>query len=77
MRLAFTPSTTQADGGWAPLFARLWPAYRRWYLKEGVAARPTYTECRRALHTHMPEMRAGLGAPGASVPAAATSRRAS
>ncbi|MBP6251398.1 MAG: hypothetical protein KA387_01515 [Rubrivivax sp.] len=56
MRLDFHAIDDQADGGWAPLFVRLWPAYRRWYLKEGVAARPTYTDCRRALQTHMPEM---------------------
>lgn len=41
---------------WAGLFAEYWPDYRRWWLKEGAAARPTYAECRRAIGTHMPEM---------------------
>ena len=41
---------------WAGLFAEYWPDYRRWWLKEGEAARPTYGECRRALITHMPEL---------------------
>jgi predicted choloylglycine hydrolase len=41
---------------WAGLFAEYWPDYRKWWLKEGDAARPTYAQCRRALNTHMPEM---------------------
>jgi predicted choloylglycine hydrolase len=41
---------------WAGLFAEYWPDYRRWWLKEGEAARPTYAQCRRALATHMPEL---------------------
>ncbi|MFT7392284.1 MAG: hypothetical protein ACI9ZH_002522 [Paracoccaceae bacterium] len=41
---------------WAGLFAEHWPAYRRWWLGEGDAARPTYMACRRALATHMPEL---------------------
>lgn len=41
---------------WAGLFGELWPAYRRWWLREGEDARPTYLECRRALKTHMPEL---------------------
>ena len=41
---------------WAGLFGEYWPDYRRWWLKEGEAARPTYGECRRALITHMPEL---------------------
>ncbi|MCB2022311.1 MAG: hypothetical protein KDG44_16065 [Burkholderiaceae bacterium] len=43
------------DAGWRALFERLWPAYQRWYLREGVLARPTYSACRRALLVHMPE----------------------
>jgi len=34
---------------WARLFARHWPAYQRWYLCEGDAARPGYLSCVRAL----------------------------
>lgn len=41
---------------WAGLFAEYWPDYRKWWLKEGDAARPTYAQCRRALNRHMPEM---------------------
>ncbi|XDA98157.1 C45 family peptidase [Sulfitobacter sp. LCG007] len=41
---------------WAGLFAEYWPHYRRWWLSEGEAARPTYLQSRAALRTHMPEM---------------------
>jgi predicted choloylglycine hydrolase len=41
---------------WAGLFAEHWPAYRRWWLREGVEARPTYMEGRDALKRHMPEI---------------------
>ena len=27
---------------WAGLFAEYWPFYRKWWLKEGEPARPTY-----------------------------------
>lgn len=38
------------------LFDRAWPEYRRWYLRDGELARPTFLECERALRTHMPEL---------------------
>ncbi|SLN51190.1 Acyl-coenzyme A:6-aminopenicillanic acid acyl-transferase [Roseivivax jejudonensis] len=41
---------------WAALFHEYWPDYRRWWLREGDAARPTYLESRRALEAHMPEI---------------------
>jgi predicted choloylglycine hydrolase len=41
---------------WAALFRLFWPAYRRWYLREGDAARPGYLTCRQALRKHMPEL---------------------
>ena len=41
---------------WAGLFAEYWPNYKRWWLKEGEAARPTYMQSRRALSEHMPEI---------------------
>lgn len=41
---------------WANLFARHWPAYRRWFLSEGERARPLYLSSRRALGQHMPEL---------------------
>ncbi|NJO37461.1 MAG: hypothetical protein HC871_07380, partial [Rhizobiales bacterium] len=41
---------------WQALFHRLWPAYRRWYLKDSLLDRPTYLACRRAMRAHMPEL---------------------
>jgi predicted choloylglycine hydrolase len=40
----------------ARLFAGCWPAYRKWWASEGVSARPTYMECRKAIRRHMPEL---------------------
>ncbi len=37
-------------------FERHWPSYRRWYLREGEEARPSYAACARALRAHMPEL---------------------
>ena len=34
---------------WRALYDAIWPAYRRWYTREGLAARPSLDECRRAL----------------------------
>jgi len=41
---------------WAALFERFAPAYRRWFLRQGDAARPSYRACRRALREHLPEL---------------------
>lgn len=41
---------------WAGLFHEYWPHYKKWWLKEGVSARPTYTESHKALSKHMPEL---------------------
>ena len=41
---------------WQALFARFWPAYERWFLKEGEQARPRYLTSLRQLRTHMPEL---------------------
>jgi predicted choloylglycine hydrolase len=41
---------------WAGLFSEYWPAYLRWWSREGRSGRPTYLECRRALSKHMPEI---------------------
>jgi predicted choloylglycine hydrolase len=38
------------------LFEHDWPAYRRWFLRDGESQRPTYLECERALSEHMPEL---------------------
>jgi predicted choloylglycine hydrolase len=37
-------------------FALRWPAYRRWFLREGDAARPDYRTARAMLARHMPEL---------------------
>lgn len=49
---------SEAEPGpkWAGLFAEYWPDYYRWWLKEGDRMRPTYTQSRRAMMTHMPEI---------------------
>lgn len=41
---------------WRALFEATWPAYRRWYLSDGIEARPTITEAASALARHMPEL---------------------
>jgi len=41
---------------WAGLFAEYWPAYRRWWSREGLEARPTYRAGLEALRRHMPEI---------------------
>ena len=45
-----------AGPAWAALFAAKWPAYRHWYLGDGIEARPGYTECIKAIRAHMPEI---------------------
>jgi predicted choloylglycine hydrolase len=49
-------SETQPGPIWAAEVASLWPAYRAWYFKDGVLARPTYLAGERALRQHMPEL---------------------
>jgi predicted choloylglycine hydrolase len=41
---------------WRARFEQLWPGYRRWYLRDGDAARPSYAVAREQLRTHMPEL---------------------
>ena len=41
---------------WQDLFAEQWPAYRQWFLSEGIEERPTYLECFRKFKRHMPEL---------------------
>jgi predicted choloylglycine hydrolase len=38
------------------LFELWWPSYRRWFLRDGEAARRSYAQGRRALRSHMPEL---------------------
>jgi predicted choloylglycine hydrolase len=46
----------QPGARWRARFAETWPAYRRWYLRDGDAARPSYATARRMLTEHMPEL---------------------
>jgi predicted choloylglycine hydrolase len=39
-----------------PEFARRWPTYRAWFLRDGDAARPDYRTCRVMIGRHMPEL---------------------
>lgn len=41
---------------WRALFAATWPAYRAFYLSEGVSARPSLRSAGAALASHMPEL---------------------
>ena len=41
---------------WRAIFEETWPAYRRWFLKEGEDARPSYPTSVRMLRAHMPEL---------------------
>ena len=41
---------------WQRFFLRVWPLYRDWWAGEGLEARPSREECRRALSVHMPEL---------------------
>lgn len=57
MQLEFNALSEDRPGPvWARQFQALWPAYRRWWVREGLGSRPTYMECRRALRRHMPEI---------------------
>jgi predicted choloylglycine hydrolase len=41
---------------WQRQFQMAWPAVRSWYLKEGLAARPSPAAARAALASQMPEL---------------------
>jgi predicted choloylglycine hydrolase len=41
---------------WQQRFNDAWPLYRRWFLRDGEAARASYAESRRMLRAHMPEL---------------------
>jgi len=38
------------------LFELWWPSYRRWFLRDGESARPSYAQSLRALRRHVPEL---------------------
>jgi predicted choloylglycine hydrolase len=46
----------QPGARWQARFEATWPAFRRWYLRDGDAARPSYAMVRRRLREHMPEL---------------------
>jgi predicted choloylglycine hydrolase len=41
---------------WQELFRADWPAYQRWYLRDGLAARTGLETCQQMLAAHMPEL---------------------
>lgn len=49
---------TEATPGpqWRELFRITWPAYRAWYLQDGLDARPDLATAQHQLATHMPEL---------------------
>ena len=51
-------ATAEAQPGpiWRQQFHAEWPAAREWYLKEGLAARPSVAEARATLQRYMPEI---------------------
>jgi len=56
MHFSFRAFAEDAPGPeWQHHFKKLWPAYRRWFLRFGEADRPTYHESVQALKRHMPE----------------------
>ncbi|MGH2842352.1 MAG: C45 family autoproteolytic acyltransferase/hydrolase [Solirubrobacteraceae bacterium] len=57
--LELTMSTLVEDQpgeAWRALFEELWPAYRRWYLREGMRARAPLARAQAALSEYMPEL---------------------
>ncbi len=57
MKLTFQAlEVDRAGRNWTELFRQLWPAYRRWYLSDGLEQRATYVACRDAVDAHMPEL---------------------
>jgi predicted choloylglycine hydrolase len=57
MELTFSALEEDLPGPrWQGRFARDWPAYRQWYLVDGIDIRPTYAKCQRELKRHMPEL---------------------
>lgn len=41
---------------WAELFQQYWPSYYKWWMREGLEARPSYLDGLIALRAHMPEI---------------------
>jgi predicted choloylglycine hydrolase len=47
---------TEPGPRWQALYDATWPAYRTWYTRDGLAARPSLQECRDALTRYLPEL---------------------
>lgn len=57
MTMTFDAVDEAAPGPkWAARWSRSWPAYEAWFIARGGDAGPSRTECRAALHRHMPEL---------------------
>lgn len=57
MHMTFRSVEEAAAGPkWQSLCDLHWPAYRHWFLSEGIEARATYGETVRQLRAHMPEL---------------------
>ncbi|WP_119390316.1 C45 family autoproteolytic acyltransferase/hydolase [Taklimakanibacter lacteus] len=41
---------------WRAIYDRHWHAYSRWFMRDGMKARPTYLASLRAIRRHMPEL---------------------
>ena len=41
---------------WRTIYDRHWHAYSRWFMRDGLKARPTYLASLRAIRQHMPEL---------------------
>ncbi|OCC01434.1 hypothetical protein BA190_28500 [Labrys sp. WJW] len=46
----------QPGAKWRQLFDRHWHAYSRWFMRDGIRARPTYLSSLKAMRAHMPEL---------------------
>ena len=56
MNFTFRALHEEAPGAvWQRQFLKLWPAYKRWFLRYGEADRPTYLESTKALRQYLPE----------------------
>lgn len=59
MSRSLTFNFVKYDGtneAWRATFDKFWPAYRRWYLSEGIGRRPAFAACERSVQAHMPEL---------------------
>ncbi|RWY77308.1 hypothetical protein EHI44_33940 [Rhizobium leguminosarum] len=41
---------------WRRVFHRHWPAYSRWFVRDGIRSRPTYSTSLKALRRYMPKL---------------------